>query len=111
MSEYGLLINYEFCTGCHSCEVACMKAHEFAGDDCGIKLFCDGPRQNTDGAWEYTYLPLPTRMCDLCDERTSEGRLPTCVHHCQAGIMFYGMVDELSALQKERPRSAVFLPR
>ena len=21
----GILINYEYCTGCHSCEVACKK--------------------------------------------------------------------------------------
>ncbi|MFC1640021.1 4Fe-4S binding protein [Gemmatimonadota bacterium] len=21
--EYGLLIDYEYCTGCHACEVAC----------------------------------------------------------------------------------------
>ena len=24
-NEYGLLIDYEFCTGCHTCEVACKK--------------------------------------------------------------------------------------
>ena len=22
----GILINYDYCTGCHSCEVACKKA-------------------------------------------------------------------------------------
>ena len=23
--EYGLLIDYEYCSGCHACEVACKK--------------------------------------------------------------------------------------
>ena len=23
--EYGLLIDYEYCTGCHACEVACSQ--------------------------------------------------------------------------------------
>ena len=32
---YGLLINYEFCTGCHSCEVSCQMEHGLAGRPLG----------------------------------------------------------------------------
>lgn len=106
----GILINYEYCTGCHSCEVACKKVHDLPKGQWGIKLMQDGPRQKQDGSWEFTYLPLPTSLCDLCAERVSEGRLPSCVHHCQAGVMRYGEIGELSELQKEVPRSAVFAP-
>ena len=27
-TKYGLLIDYEFCTNCHTCEVACKKTHD-----------------------------------------------------------------------------------
>ena len=27
----GILINYDYCTGCHSCEVACKVVHELNG--------------------------------------------------------------------------------
>jgi serine/threonine protein kinase len=30
MARYGLLIDYEYCTGCHSCEVACQMEHAVA---------------------------------------------------------------------------------
>lgn len=108
MSDYGLLINYEYCTGCHTCEVACLKAHQFNEDDYGIKVFQDGPRQNTAGEWEYTYIPMPTKSCDLCEDRTKMGKLPNCVHHCQSGIMFYDTLDKLAEIQKDKPRSVLY---
>ena len=29
--------------------------------------------------------------------RVEAGKLPTCVHHCQAGVMVYGTLEELAA--------------
>ena len=26
--EYGLFINFDYCTGCHTCEIACKKEHD-----------------------------------------------------------------------------------
>lgn len=60
MENYGLFINYEFCTGCHSCEVACKKHLNLPKGQFGIHVLQDGPRQMPDGKWEYTYLPYPT---------------------------------------------------
>lgn len=110
-TKYGLLINYEYCTGCHTCEVACKKELHLPTGDWGIKLMQDGPRKNHMGKWEYTYLPLPTNLCNLCENRVAEGRLPTCVHHCQGGIMFYDTVDKLAEMMADRPRSVIFAPR
>lgn len=98
--EHGLLIDYEFCSGCHACEVACKKEHNMPRGDFGIKILQDGPRKNSNGNWEYDYLPVPTSLCDLCASRTAVGKLPTCVHHCQAGVMVYGTLDELAAKAK-----------
>lgn len=99
-AEYGLMIDYDYCSGCHACEVACKKEHDMPNGDFGIKIAQDGPRQNSDGTWEYDYLPVPTSLCDLCADRVSAGKLPTCVHHCQAGVMVYGTLEELAAKAK-----------
>ena len=108
MRKYGLFINYEFCTGCHSCEVACKKLHDLPKGQFGMHVLKDGPRQMPNGKWEYTFIPYPSHLCDLCVKRTEEGRLPTCVHHCQAGVMEYGPVEELAKLAAEQPHSVIF---
>ena len=108
MSEYGLMINYEYCTGCHSCEVSCKLTKHLPAGAYGIKVLGDGPRQNPDGSWEYNYVPVPTSLCDLCAERVEQGRLPKCVHHCQAGVMNYGTIEEMAKLLAEYPNSVVF---
>ena len=96
--KYGLLIDYQWCTGCHSCEMACKVEHGWqAGEANGVMLFADGPRKFPNGKFEYTYLPVMTSLCDLCADRTAAGKLPTCVHHCQAGVMVYGTLQELAA--------------
>ena len=97
----GILINYEFCTGCHSCEVACKKHLELPAGEFGIKLSETGPFEyaGKTGAdhWEWTYLPVMTKACDMCEDRTAKGKLPMCVQHCQAWCMYYGEVEELAA--------------
>lgn len=104
-----LLINYEFCTGCHTCEVACKTEHNLENGQWGIKILQDGPRQLPDGKkWEYNYIPYPTSLCDLCADRVAEGRLPKCVHHCQAGVMEFGTVEEMAELILDRPNSVMF---
>ena len=110
--QYGLLVDYQYCSGCHACEVACKKEHDLPKGDFGIKIVQDGPRQCSDGVWEYDYLPVPTHLCDLCAERVKEGRKPACVHHCLALCMEYGTVEEMAKRAEELGRNAVlFVPR
>ncbi len=94
--RYGLLIDYDYCTNCHTCEVACKKELKLPVGQYGIKVLEYGPVQTPIGKWEWMYMPLPTSLCNLCEDRVKEGRKPTCVHHCQSGIMEYGPVDELA---------------
>ena len=72
--------------------------------------FADGPRKFPNGKFEYTYLPVMTSLCDLCADRTAAGKLPTCVHHCQAACMKYGTVEELAERAKGMPRSWIYVP-
>ena len=107
-ARYGLLIDYEYCSGCHACETACKMEHDLPRGDFGIKIQQDGPRKNSStGTYEYEHIPVPTSLCDLCAGRVAAGKLPTCVHHCQAGVMVYGPVEEL-ARKVNKPKMAIF---
>lgn len=110
-SRYGLLIDYEFCTGCHSCETACQVELELPVGQYGIKLSQDGPRELPDGKWEYNYIPVPTSLCNLCEKRVEEGKLPTCVHHCQSACMHYGTVEELAKKMNIKNKTVLFAPK
>lgn len=105
---YGLLIDYEFCTGCHSCEVACKQEQNLPTGQYGIKVFQDGPRELAADVWEYNYMPMPTSLCNLCEDRVKDGKKPSCVQHCQAGIMYYGTFDELEKLLANKPKQVIY---
>ncbi|MEA5019134.1 MAG: 4Fe-4S dicluster domain-containing protein [Gordonibacter sp.] len=109
----GLLINYEYCTGCHSCEVACRNELGLQAGEFGIKLTEVGPyRYETDIAtetpYEWTYNPTVTKACDLCSARTATGKLPACVQACQAWCLYYGKVEELAAKMDGKTRWALY---
>ena len=104
----GLLFNIEYCTDCHSCELACQMHLKLPPEQWGIKVLEYGPTKNVNGDWEWTYLPMPTDLCDGCKDRVAEGRLPMCVHHCQTGIILYGPVEELAEKAKEKPKMVLF---
>ena len=108
MAEYGLLIDYEWCSGCHTCEVACQMEHELPTDQYGIKILDVGPWKYEAHNWVYGYMPFPTDQCDLCADRTSKGKLPTCVHHCQAACMKYGTLQELENELAKKPKQTLF---
>ena len=93
--QYGLLIDYEYCTGCHTCEMACKVEHSLPTGQWGIKLQQLGPYEIAPQKWDFRYMPMPTALCDLCADRVEEGRWPTCVHHCQASVMEYGKLSDL----------------
>lgn len=102
--EYGLLIDYKWCYGCHTCEIACQQAHdgyapEKVGEQgkYGIKISQVGPYYLGGDKHQYEFVPIPTSFCDLCAARRAKGKEPSCVKHCQAGCMTFGTVEELSA--------------
>ena len=80
MVRNGLLIDYEYCTGCHSCEVACKQEHNYPEGKWGIKvdekIFVDPAKPDKV---RIDRLPFPTEFCDLCVARTTREEQPACV--------------------------------
>ena len=109
---YGLLINYECCTGCMSCEMACSVEHDIPVGQYGIKMVEVGPWQIDKKNWQLDYVPIPTDMCDLCAGRVAKGKKPTCVKHCQSLCMEYGPVDELAAkMATATTKNVLYVPK
>jgi anaerobic dimethyl sulfoxide reductase subunit B (iron-sulfur subunit) len=93
MNKLGLLVDYQWCTGCHSCEIACQMENGLPVGQYGIKVCEVGPWQYggeedgcamSDAKWQYSYIPVLTDQCTLCATRLAKGKLPTCVKHCQS---------------------------
>ena len=109
MSEnYGLLIDYDWCTGCHSCEVACQMELGLPVGQYGIKLSELGPWEYKPGVWQLSYIPLPTDQCNLCEQRVAGGKEPSCVQHCQAKCMEYGKIEDLSKKLTDHRKQVLF---
>ena len=109
MAKFGLLINYDYCTGCHTCEVACQQEHDYPVGKCGI-VVTEYVMQANRKPVAIDYLPFPTDLCDLCGQRTSEKQLPACVKHCQADCMRYGPITKLVKEMEGKPKMVLFKP-
>lgn len=110
-TAYGLLIDYEYCTGCQSCEVACKEEHGYPVGQWGIRVMDDGPWEISENEVNWNKLPFPTDLCDLCKDRTALGKEPSCVHHCLANVMYYGPLGELVGRLAEKPKQVLFIPQ
>ena len=108
---YGLLIDYEYCTNCGSCQVSCQEEHDYTEGKTGIKVLVDGPWKIAEKRWNFNYWPAVTDLCDLCADRTARGREPICVHHCLANIITYGEVEELAKKLAAKPKQFLVVPQ
>jgi Fe-S-cluster-containing dehydrogenase component len=109
MGKAGLLIDYDYCTGCHSCEIACQQEHDFPAGKNGIIV--TEYEYETFSKIRIDNLPFVTDLCDLCVSRQKEGKVPACVKHCQSRCMTFGPIEELVKEMEERPRMVLYRPR
>jgi len=109
MAKKGLLIHYDYCTGCMACVVACKQEHDYPAGRWGIMV--NDCTRETEGRVQVDFLPFPTDLCDLCARRTHQGKRPACVKHCMAECMFYGELHDLAKKMETMPRSVLFVPK
>ncbi|MBC2888196.1 4Fe-4S dicluster domain-containing protein [Gordonibacter massiliensis (ex Traore et al. 2017)] len=111
MSAYGMICNHEWCSGCHSCEIACQMEHGFPAGQTGIEVVKIGPwpiGDNDKGAWQIDYLAVPTDQCDTCAARRASGKEPTCVKHCQAKCLSFGTIEELGKQMASKRKQTLY---
>ena len=109
MEPMGILIDYHYCTGCHTCEVACQQENMYAAGQFGITV-SEHITPTRDGL-TINYVPFVTNLCNLCLHRIKKGQKPACVKHCLASCMYSGPVTELLEEMKKRPKCVLYRPR
>ena len=109
MSKKAMLLDYQWCTGCHSCEMACQMEHGYENGRCGIVVSTIGPWNLGDGKWQYDNVVGMTALCDLCAERAALGKEPSCVQHCQAHALKVGDAAELAAEAAAGPKKILIV--
>lgn len=104
----GILVDYEWCSGCHSCEMACKLELNLPEGQWGVNLAQIGPYQIDEETWEWVNMPVFTKQCNLCEDRVVQGKLPTCVQHCQAAVLKYGELEDLAKELIAKPKQVLF---
>jgi anaerobic selenocysteine-containing dehydrogenase/ferredoxin len=72
----------DWCSGCRTCEIACLEAHGLSSGTWGIVVLQAGEDKGP------SFEPVPTDLCDLCSARVGDG--PSCVRHCPSDCIRTG---------------------
>lgn len=98
--SYGMIINYGLCTGCQSCVISCRKEKGLSLKEWGITVEQIGPKK-LGGEWEWDYVPVPSRLCDLCADRRAQDGQPPCAMHCLAKVIEVLPLEEIPKRMQE----------
>jgi len=101
ISQYGMLIDYEYCTGCMTCVVACKQEYNHSAGKIGGVEVQELIHTLPNGKVYLTNMPFFTEVCVFCTKRVKKGMEPACVKHCMANILTFGKIDDL---KKEIPK-------
>lgn len=116
MAFQGILVDVNYCTGCEACVLACQAEHELPLEQWGVKVMQNGPwpikdaDSNPTDRYVYDFIPSFTKICDMCADRQSKGKLPSYVFHCQAKCMKFGPVDELAKDLEKKSEQFLWVP-
>lgn len=106
MKQYGMLIDVYYCTGCHSCEVACEQENSLEAGQFGIKVTEHILKQKQ--GLMIDYVPYITDLCNFCLGRAAQGRRPSCVKHCQAQCLRFGPIEEVVEAARDSKKPILY---
>ena len=108
MTTYGMLIDYEYCTGCKTCEVACRQEYQRQADKLNGVEVLEFIHRLPSGKLFITNMPHFTKACIFCSSLVKNGEQPACVHHCMAGVLTFGKIDELKEKIPEKRKAILW---
>ncbi len=106
MPRYSLLVDYRYCTGCHSCEIACNQEYDRPIGISGIKVF--ESTMKLGDKFYINYMPVQTDLCSFCAGRIKKGKQPACVQNCLSGCLRVSEIQELKEYISEKDRMMLF---
>ena len=108
MKKHAMLIDVYYCTGCHSCEVACEQENGLEAGQYGIKI-TEHILNQRDGKLMIDYVPYVTDLCNGCAGRVTDGKRTSCAKHCLSQCISFGPVEEIVEEAKRAKKPMVFL--
>jgi Fe-S-cluster-containing dehydrogenase component len=106
MPRYSLLVDYRYCTGCHSCEIACNQEYDRPIGLSGIKVF--ESTMKLGDKFYINYMPVRTDLCNFCAVRIKKGKQPACVQNCLSGCLRVSEIEKLKECISEKDRMMLF---
>ena len=88
-----MLIDYEYCTGCKTCEVACKQEYSRPAGKLGGVEVSEYIHTLPSGKLYITNIPHFTKACVFCAGRVKLGLEPACAKHCMARILTFGKIE------------------
>ena len=97
-----ILVNYDYCTGCHSCEVACKKDSSICRKASSASRYARWARSSTAGtrgSQEHLGMDLHARnhpgVRYVYRAHRRRARCPCACSTAKRGVMYYGEAEEL----------------
>ncbi len=112
MAKKGILVDMNYCTGCHACEIACKQENQFKVGTWGIKITEMIMETPDSDKVHFDYIPYFSQNCNLCASRIASGEddKPACCKHCGTFSLHYGDIAELSKKMETMPRAVLYSP-
>jgi len=108
MPIHALVVDYNCCSGCHSCEIACNQEYNFPIGVSGIKVY--ESTMKCGNRVFVNYIPVRTDLCTFCVRQLKKGKQPSCVQHCLANCLEIKAISELAQnLGTKKSKQMIFI--
>lgn len=103
-----MLIDYEYCSGCRTCEIACNQEYRRPAGKLGGVEVQEYIHTLPSGKLWITNIPHFTQACVFCAGRVKKGLAPACAQHCMAKVLTFDTIDNLKKQIPEKRKALLW---
>ena len=103
-----MLIDYEYCSGCRTCEIACKQEYQRPEGKLGGVEVMEFIHTLPSGRLYLTNMPHFTKACVFCAGRVKKGLEPACVKHCMARVLTFDTLDNLKKILPQKRKALLW---